>query len=40
LQAAKARGARAINGLGMLIHQGALSFEIWTRCPAPVEVMY
>ena len=39
LQAAKARGARAINGLGMLIHQGALAFEIWTGCSAPVEVM-
>ena len=39
LQAAKARGARVMNGLGMLIHQGALAFEIWTGCPAPVEVM-
>ncbi|MBI4752774.1 shikimate dehydrogenase [Candidatus Desantisbacteria bacterium] len=39
LQAAKARGARTINGLGMLIHQGALAFEIWTGCSAPVEVM-
>ncbi|MFH1097145.1 MAG: shikimate dehydrogenase [Candidatus Desantisbacteria bacterium] len=39
LQTAKNSGARAINGLGMLIHQGALAFEIWTGCPAPVEVM-
>ncbi|MBU0702190.1 shikimate dehydrogenase [bacterium] len=39
LQEAKKRGAIAINGLGMLVHQGALSFEIWTGCPAPVEIM-
>jgi shikimate dehydrogenase len=29
LAAARARGLTAIDGLGMLIHQGALSFEIW-----------
>lgn len=39
LQEAAKRGARVINGLGMLIHQGALSFEMWTGCPAPVDVM-
>ncbi|MFH1860921.1 MAG: shikimate dehydrogenase [bacterium] len=39
LQKAKKRGAKTINGLGMLVHQGALSFEIWTGCPAPVEIM-
>lgn len=32
-------GARAINGLGMLVHQGAASFEIWTGKKAPVEAM-
>lgn len=36
--AAKA-GAQTINGLGMLVHQGALAFEIWTGQKAPVEVM-
>ena len=25
-----AAGAKAANGLGMLLHQGARSFEIWT----------
>jgi shikimate dehydrogenase len=25
-----AAGAKASNGLGMLLHQGARSFEIWT----------
>lgn len=29
LRAARARGMTAVDGLGMLIHQGALSFEIW-----------
>lgn len=29
LAAASARGLKTIDGLGMLIHQGALAFEIW-----------
>jgi shikimate dehydrogenase len=32
-------GAKSSNGLGMLLYQGALSFEIWTGKKAPVEVM-
>lgn len=36
---ARERGARALNGLGMLVHQGALSLEIWTGRHAPVNVM-
>jgi len=40
LRMAEAAGARAIGGLGMLVHQGARSFELWTGQPAPVEVMY
>lgn len=39
LAAARQRGARTANGLGMLLYQGALSFEIWTRQKAPVETM-
>lgn len=38
-QAAEAAGARAANGLSMLLHQGALSFELWFNQPAPVDVM-
>jgi shikimate dehydrogenase len=30
---------RATNGLGMLLHQGALAFELWTGEPAPLDVM-
>src|SRR2546423_7886860 len=32
-------GARAANGLSMLLHQGALAFEIWFECEAPLGVM-
>ena len=36
---ARKRGIKALGGIGMLIHQGAASFEIWTGQKAPVEVM-
>ncbi len=36
---AKAKGARVISGVEMLIYQGAASFEIWTNNVAPVSVM-
>jgi shikimate dehydrogenase len=39
LQAAAAREIKTINGLSMLIHQGALSLELWTGLKAPVEEM-
>ena len=38
-QAAKAAGAQAVGGLGLLLHQAALAFELWTGRPAPLEVM-
>ncbi len=36
---AKAAEAKVVSGVEMLIYQGAASFEIWTSCKAPVEVM-
>ena len=39
LREARARGLRAANGLGMLVHQGAAAFALWTGRPAPGDVM-
>jgi shikimate dehydrogenase len=36
---AKRKGAMTVDGLSMLVFQGAVSFEIWTGVKAPVEVM-
>jgi shikimate dehydrogenase len=37
--AARAAGGSAFGGLGLLLHQAALSFELWTGQPAPLDVM-
>ena len=39
LREAKAAGARTIDGLEMLVQQGAVSFEKWTGIKAPIDVM-
>lgn len=39
LAAAKRARRRGANGLGMLLHQGAVAFEQWTGVAAPVAVM-
>jgi shikimate dehydrogenase len=39
LATAKAAGCKTSNGLGMLLHQGAAAFEIWTGQTAPIDVM-
>jgi shikimate dehydrogenase len=39
LREAKARGRKTASGLGMLVEQGALAFELWTGADAPREVM-
>ncbi|HYI25905.1 MAG TPA: shikimate dehydrogenase [Thermomicrobiales bacterium] len=39
LRLAKYRGLRTLDGLPMLVHQGARAFELWTGEPAPIDVM-
>ena len=39
VRAARDHGARAVNGLAMLLYQGLASFEIWTGRPAPEAAM-
>jgi shikimate dehydrogenase len=39
LQAAQHQGARTVDGLGMLIHQGAKAFEIWTQRSFPIPLI-
>lgn len=39
LSTAKSAGAQIANGLGMLLHQGARAFKIWTGLDPDVEAM-
>ena len=39
LTQARSVGAEIVGGLGMLVHQGAAAFELWTGRPAPVELL-
>jgi shikimate dehydrogenase len=39
LAAAAAAGAATVDGIEVLVRQGALSLEIWTGLPAPIERM-
>jgi shikimate dehydrogenase len=39
LVTARARGARGIDGVGMLVHQGALALRLWTGIEPPIDVM-
>ena len=36
---ARAAGASVVDGLEVLVQQGARSFELWTGVTAPVELM-
>jgi shikimate dehydrogenase len=38
-RAAQVVGARVIDGLEVLVAQGAAAFELWTGVPAPLDVM-
>jgi len=39
MQQAQAAGCRTANGLGMLLHQGAIAFELWTGRKPSIHVM-
>ena len=39
LARAQERGLRTVDGLGMLLHQGAIAFEMWTGFEPPLDVM-
>ncbi|MFO0683169.1 MAG: shikimate dehydrogenase [Sandaracinus sp.] len=39
LARAEARGLRTVDGVGMLVHQGALALERWLGVRAPTDVM-
>jgi len=39
LATAKKSGAKTANGLGMLLHQGARAFHLWTGRKAPIDLM-
>lgn len=40
VEAAARQGARSFGGLGMLVHQAALAFEVFTGEPAPLRAMW
>lgn len=39
LRLARDHGLRVLDGLSMLVYQGVIGFELWTRRPAPEAVM-
>jgi len=39
VELARAAGVRVVDGLDVLVAQGALSFELWTGLPAPLQAM-
>jgi len=39
LENAKSANLKTVDGLGMLVHQGAVGFKLWTGKDAPIEVM-
>ena len=40
LKEAQDRDAKIVDGLGMLVYQGAIGFKLWTGLDAPVEAMH
>lgn len=39
LKSASERGLKTIGGMGMLVHQGAISFQLWTGVEPSIETM-
>jgi shikimate dehydrogenase len=39
LEQAEAAGAVAIDGLEMLVQQGAVALELWLKQDAPIDIM-
>jgi shikimate dehydrogenase len=39
LERAEQSGLAIVDGLGMLLHQGAIAFEMWTGFEAPIAIM-
>ncbi len=39
MEMAEANGGRGINGMGMLVRQGAAAFKLWTGIEPPIDVM-
>lgn len=39
IKAARERGLQTISGIGMLVHQGAIAFELWTGQYPPADTM-
>ncbi len=40
LETAHSRGATAVGGVGMLVHQAAIAFKLWTGEEAPLQAMW
>jgi shikimate dehydrogenase len=40
LQSARKTGCRIVDGLGMLVYQGAEAFRLWTGVEPPVQEMF
>jgi len=39
LKVAQSHGAKTLDGLGMLVYQGAIGFKLWTGKDAPISIM-
>ncbi len=40
IKEARSRGSHAITGVDLFVRQAALQFQLFTACPAPIDMMY